>query len=124
MKKKEGLLFDLENDNKHKIFVDENEDLQDFDLAKRLNTHKDLLDRKENRMTIDQLANVNNNGIGQVEDIMQKESLDRKKLKKYKLLKQYIDREKEIREVLNTLELQKEVMKKGSKKRSKPMRVK
>lgn len=119
LKKKEGLLFDLENDNKHKIFVDENEDLKNFDLAKRLNTHKDLLNRKENRLTIEQLANVNNNGIGQVEDIMQKESLDKKKLKKYKLLKQYIDREKEIRTVLDTLELQKEVMKKGSKKKIK-----
>lgn len=118
IKRKESLLFDGGSERKHKIFVDRDTNLKNFDLAKRFNTSKDLLDRVENRMSLDQLTS-SSSLIGSVDDIMAKESLDKKKLKKYKLLKEYIDREKQLSEVLQTLEQQKEAMKKGSKKKIK-----
>ncbi|XBW36995.1 hypothetical protein QEN19_002575 [Hanseniaspora menglaensis] len=118
LKRKESLLFNGENERKHKVFVDNDTDLKQFDLAKRFNTTKDLLDRVENRLTLDQLTDGTNK-IGEVDDLMAKESLDKKKLKKYKLLKNYIDREKQLNEVLQTLEQQKEGMKNGAKKKIK-----
>lgn len=112
-KRRKDLLF--QPNGKHTVFVDDRETLDSFDPVKHFNTTPEMVNRRENRLTKDQLAN------GKLVDsskIMPKESLDKKKLKKYKLLKDHLVRQNELKEVQNRMDMQRELMKKGSKKRT------
>ena len=51
-------------------------------------------------------------------DLMPKESLDKKKLKKYKLMKDHLDREAKLKQVNHRMDMQREIMKKGAKKKT------
>ena len=44
--------------NDHRFFVEGVEEGKEFNPAKKLNTHESLLNRKSNRMTIEQLENL------------------------------------------------------------------
>ncbi len=41
--------------NNHRFFVDDFDEGKEFSPAKQLNTHESLLNRKSNRMTLEQL---------------------------------------------------------------------
>ncbi len=44
--------------NEHRFFVDDQDEGISFDPAKKFNTHESLLNRKSNRLTLDQLDNL------------------------------------------------------------------
>ncbi|XP_055700207.1 probable U3 small nucleolar RNA-associated protein 11 [Phlebotomus papatasi] len=85
--------------NKHTFFVDR-EELKDFDVAKRLNTHPKLLGNKTNRLTLDQIAKLGDLEV-QEDEI---EHINNLKRKSYKKLKERIKREKQIVEAHLKLE--------------------
>ncbi|CCK68312.1 rRNA-processing protein UTP11 KNAG_0A06550 [Huiozyma naganishii CBS 8797] len=115
-KKQDELMFQA--NGKHTVFVEEKDQLQNFKPEEFFNTSKDMLERRENRLNNEQLsANLQNVQSTGAESIMPKASLDKKKLKKFKIVKQHLEREKQMKEVEQRMELQKEVMKKGSKKK-------
>lgn len=53
-------MIDVANEvqNKHTFFLDSDEDVKNFDLAKRLQTHPALLERRTNRPRLDDLAKI------------------------------------------------------------------
>ncbi|KAH3899733.1 probable U3 small nucleolar RNA-associated protein 11 [Saccharomycodes ludwigii] len=112
-KNKKTLMF--KSKGEHKIFVDNDEELYNFKPEEYFNTPKEMLKRSENRLTVDQLENYYDNKDNGL--IMPKESLEKRKLKKFKIVKQYIERENKLKQVEERMALQREVMKKGSKKR-------
>ncbi|SCU89759.1 LANO_0D06282g1_1 [Lachancea nothofagi CBS 11611] len=100
----------------HTVFVEDQESLQSFDAAKHFNTTPELLHRRENRLTRDQLANQGlQAGVKQIGT--DTETLERKRLKKLRQLQQHQDREKQLSGVLQRMEMEREGMKKGSKKK-------
>lgn len=115
---KQKELLDFKSSGKHTVFVDSLQQQNDFDAASHFNTDESLLSRRENRLKIDQLQTneklIKQNPI----DSKIKEKLDSKKLKNVKLLKNRINRETELKEVESRMELTKELMKKGNKKKS------
>ncbi|GCE97096.1 hypothetical protein ZYGM_003612 [Zygosaccharomyces mellis] len=112
-KQKQDLAF--HSQGKHTVFVTDKDELDNFDPVKYFNTTPDMLQRRENRLTKDQLAQEE---LVDSSEVMPKESLDKKKLKKYKLLKDHLDREAKLKEVNQRMDAQREVMKKGSKKKT------
>lgn len=112
-KQKKELAFQASG--RHTVFVDDEAELKDFDPVKYFNTTPDVLHRRENRLSKEQLAQGE---LADSSDLMPKESLDKKKLKKYKLMKDHLDREKKLRQVQQRMDMQREVMKKGSKKKT------
>lgn len=115
-KKSNDLLF--ESSGKHTIFVDDRQKMEDFTPEKFFNTTTDLINRRENRLTKDQLMS-NSGPVSDPSIIMAADSLNRKKLKKYKAVKSHLERENQLSAVQYRMDLQREVMKKGSKKKVK-----
>lgn len=87
--------------NKHKFFLDSDEEGKPFDLAKRLNTHPALLGRKSNRPRLDQLKNLKLD----LTDEATIKKMNEERLKSYKELEKRIKREKELTKVQRKLEL-------------------
>ncbi|XP_059611924.1 probable U3 small nucleolar RNA-associated protein 11 [Phlebotomus argentipes] len=85
--------------NKHTFFVDKDE-FKHFDVAKRLNTHPRLLGNKTNRLTLEQIEKMGDLDVSE-EDI---QAINALKRKSYKMLKERIDREKQISEAHLKLE--------------------
>lgn len=102
------------SNGKHTVFVDDKKDFDDFQADEYFQTSKELLGRRENRLKIDQLVGEDMH-IGQDTEALE-ESLAYKK-KEFDLLKQRIEREKKLVNVKNKLQLQKELMKPGPKKK-------
>lgn len=100
---------------KHTVFVDDEKDLASFKAEEFFNTDESMLDRKENRLRMDQLE-TSEKLIKEV-DFDDKEQIDRQKLSDYKLLKERMEREQQLKEVEDKLETTKELMKKGAKKK-------
>lgn len=111
-RKSNELLF--ESNGKHTVFVDNRTDMEDFTPEKYFNTTTDMVNRRENRLTKDQLMS---NNIFDSQNTLHTESLNKKKLKKYKAVKSHLDRESQLSAVQQRMDLQREVMKKGSKKK-------
>ncbi|CAG9137212.1 unnamed protein product [Plutella xylostella] len=86
--------------NTHTFFVDEGEE-KDFDLAKRLDTHPDLIGRKSNRPRLSTLKKMNMPDI----DEQTSEQMKKKKEKLYKELSKRIEREKDLTVVQQKMEL-------------------
>lgn len=100
----------------HTIFVDFREKMNEFTPEKFFNTTSEMVNRSENRLTKDQLAqDISNNR--NASSIMPKESLDKKKLKKFKQVKQHLQRETQLKQVQQRMDAQRELLKKGSKKK-------
>lgn len=115
-KKKNQLMFQA--NGKHTVFVDNRKERNDFDAAKYFNTTEDMLNRRENRLTNDQLTkSLRTVSVNSADTIMPKESLDKKKVKKFKIIKQHIERDNKLKEVQRRMDQQREVMKSGSKKK-------
>lgn len=112
-RQKKDLAF--HSSGRHTVFVDDKAELDEFDPVKYFNTTPEMLQRRENRLTKDQLVQEE---FADSSDMMPKESLDKKKLKKYKLMKGHLDREAKLKEVNHRMDMQREVMKKGSKKKT------
>lgn len=116
VRKTKELMFQASG--KHTVFVEDKEQMRSFSPEQFFNTTTELLGRTENRITRDQLtADLNGNSLRSSDIIMPKESLDKKKLKKFKLVKQHLEKEKKLKEVEQRMNLQREVMKSGSKKK-------
>lgn len=80
--------------NQHIFFVDNEKELKNFDLTKRLNTHPALLGRKSNRMKLDDIAKMN---VDMDEETISR--LNEERDKSYKELNKRILREREIAKV-------------------------
>ncbi|KAL6947212.1 Small subunit (SSU) processome component [Hanseniaspora vineae] len=109
----------------HKIFVDDVQEMNDFTPEKYFNTTTEMLDRKENRLRLDQMATFGDEdfnadtkkNVQPVETIMPKQSLDKKKLKKFKIMQQYLQREHQLTTVYEKMVQKNELLKNGSKKK-------
>ncbi|XP_026491733.2 probable U3 small nucleolar RNA-associated protein 11 [Vanessa tameamea] len=86
--------------NTHVFFVDEGEE-KNFDLAKRLDTHPSLINRKSNRP---RLSDLNKITLPEVNDEIIK-STKKIKEKTYKELSQRIEREKHLTVIQQKMEL-------------------
>lgn len=113
-KQKDNLAF--RGKGQHTVFVDSKDEQRAFKPEEYFNTDKDLLKRRENRLTLDQLQSNKNLLSGEFDELT-KERLNEKKEKLYKLLKSRIERESQLKEVEARMEHQKELMKKGNKKK-------
>lgn len=110
-------LIGYKSQSKHTVFVDDQDSMRDFKAENYFKTTKEFLDRPENRLTVDQLTSQNLN-VGDSESLlMPKESLDKKRLKKIKQVKLHMEREKQLNQIQQRMDSQRERMKKGSKKK-------
>lgn len=104
-KQKQNLGFKAQG--KHTVFVDNQQEQEQFDPKEYFNTDEDLLYRRENRIPMDRLRErtptpaVNGN----------------KKGKGYRELKARLERQSRLGEVEQRMERQRELMKKGGKKK-------
>ncbi|KAK6461375.1 small-subunit processome [Scheffersomyces coipomensis] len=112
---KQKELLNFKANGKHTVFIDSKEQLHNFDASEHFNTDVALLERRENRLTIDQLKT--NKKIIESQDEVLKEKNDVKKLKQIKLFQKRINREAELKSIESRMENTKELMKKGSKKK-------
>lgn len=118
-KEKAGKLrnqLNFKSNGKHTVFVDLDEHQDAFSAAKYFDTDESFLDRRENRLRLKQLE-TSDRLITQEIDHDSKDELKKKKVRQYKLLKEHMMREKQLRQVEERLELTREVMKKGDKKK-------
>lgn len=99
---------------KHTVFVDDKNKFDNFKSEEYFQTEKELLGRRENRLKLDQLIK-NDIDLGQDAESLE-DALAYKK-RELDILKQRIQREKKLGEVRSKLQLQKELMKSGSKKK-------
>ena len=82
--------------NSHRFFVDEAKEGKEFNLAKQFNTHESLLDRRSNRLTLEQLEKI------ELPDWLDSEFLkemEKKRSKKYKELIQRVSRNESLRKL-------------------------
>lgn len=115
-KKSRQLMF--ESNGKHTIFVNDRQQLEEFTPETYFNTTTSMVNRRENRLTKDQLMSDGlSNTMKDPTTIMPTESLNRKKLKKFKAIEGHLERESKLSAVQERMDLQREVMKKGSKKK-------
>lgn len=100
----------------HTVFVDDQATLHNFDAHEYFHTTAEMLHRCENRLTKEQLADQSlSAGAGKIG--LDSETLERKRLKKLRQLQQHQDRERQLAGVLQRMDLERERMKKGSKKK-------
>lgn len=106
----------FKSNGSHTVFVDDAESMHAFDAHKHFNTTPDMLHRRENRLTKEQLADQGLQA-GAKQAGLDPETLERKRLKKLRQLQQHQDRERQLSGVLQRMEMEREGMKKGSKKK-------
>lgn len=94
-----------EGSGKHTVFVEDEDELENFDAAKHFDTDRKLLHRRQNRLRNDQLKEV---------DIHQAAE---NSLKDLQTLQKRLNRREELDLVQQELALQRELMKKGDKKK-------
>lgn len=97
---------------KHTVFVDSVDDAENFDALKHFQTDASLVNRRENRLRTDQLESTKK-PIDDDEDFETREQREKQKLADYRLLKERLEREKQLKEVEEKLALTKELMKDG-----------
>jgi U3 small nucleolar RNA-associated protein 11 len=108
-------LLDVANQtpNQHTFFVESSKEAKSFDLAKRLDTHPDLLSRRINRPR-----------LGMLKTMSLTESLDptitKEKTKRYSELAKRVEREHELAVVEQKLYIKRQLLK---KKEGKPIKV-
>lgn len=102
--------------NKHTFFVDSPAEARNFDLAKRLDTHPLLLDRKTNRMKLRDLDKLKLPNVSEKE----LQRLKNQRENAYRELKKRIEREKELTVVLQKMELKRALQ---EKRQLKPQRL-
>ncbi|KAJ0179110.1 hypothetical protein K1T71_004822 [Dendrolimus kikuchii] len=97
-----------ETKNVHTFFLDK-EEQKDFDLAKRLDTHPSLLNRKSNRPRLSDLKKIKLPEID--EDTA--ETMKKKKEKVYKEISKRIQREKELTLIQQKMEMKRHLQNAG-----------
>lgn len=110
-----------ETQNKHIFFLDDNTEVKNFDLVKKLDTHPALLSRRTNRPKLSAIKSM------KLPDLDNKTitKLEQKKLMAYKELEKRVNRERELTVVQQKLEMRRalkdkkvrkpKLMKSGSK---------
>ncbi|XP_033321506.1 putative U3 small nucleolar RNA-associated protein 11 [Megalopta genalis] len=88
--------------NKHIFFLDDSEEMKNFDLAKRLDTHPALINRRTNRPKLSRLKGMKMPEI----DVKTLNKIEQQKHMSYKELEKRIDRERELTIVQQKLEMQ------------------
>ena len=106
----------FESKGNHKVFVDSKDELDSFDPLKFFNTTKDLLDRKENRLSLDQLSSLDS------QEIIRDPLLDLKKRQRISLklannIKRHIQRSNELLSLENKMNYNNELLKNGPRKK-------
>lgn len=104
----------FKSNGKHTVFVQNKEEFDNFKAEEYFKTDKALLDRRENRLKTEQLLNTDIDLTVDAESLEDALALKKKELD---VLKQRIQRETQLAEVKNKLQLQRELMKPGSKKK-------
>lgn len=97
-------LIDVEDmpKNQHRFFVDEHKEGKEFNLAKQFDTHESLLDRRSNRLKIDQLEKLEMPAWLDSEYLRE---MAKKRSKKYKELIKRVNRNESLRKLENTYDL-------------------
>jgi Utp11 protein len=103
--------------NKHTFFVDNDEDAANFDVATRLDTHPALLGRRTNRPRLGDINKLAKK-LGDETDVV---AMQRIREQKYKELLKRIDRERELKVIMEKMELKRKLQEKRSLE---PKRVK
>ncbi|XP_066539896.1 probable U3 small nucleolar RNA-associated protein 11 [Hoplias malabaricus] len=98
--------------NKHTFFVDTRKEVEDFDLARHLNTVPELVDRAYNRPTLDTL--MNKSILGAVAPKTVKRLAKQRRLR-YEELSQRIDREKKMFVITQKIQTRKDLQDKNKK---------
>ncbi|CDK29582.1 unnamed protein product [Kuraishia capsulata CBS 1993] len=118
--RKDGADILYKANGKHTVFVESQEDKDAFDPAEFFGTDERLLDRRENRLRLtqlieseDRLQSAPNDEDGKL--LRQRQKAD--KLKKLRVLEKRIEREQKLKRVQDSMNLQKDLMKKGEKKK-------
>ncbi|CAH6720003.1 U3 small nucleolar RNA-associated protein 11 [[Candida] jaroonii] len=101
---------------KHTVFVDSKKEQEEFDPEEYFGVDEDLLQRRENRLRLEQLESNKKIVVNELDEI-QKERLLEKKAKQFSNLKKRLERESQLKGVEERMEQQKELMKKGNKKK-------
>lgn len=99
---------------KHTIFVESYDDMTTFTPELHFKTSSDILYKTENRLTNEQLAIASLKGS---DSLMPRDSLLKKRAKKLKQISSHLKREHKLAEVQHYMDQQRELMKKGSKKK-------
>lgn len=89
--------------NSHVFFVESEEEVKKFDLAKRLDTHPELIARRTNRLTTSELQNLALPAVSE----RTTERLEREREQSYNQLNKRIRREKQLTIVQNKMETKK-----------------
>lgn len=112
--------LDFKAQGKHTVFVDSVAEKESFKPEEFFGTDEGMLERRENRLRLDQLES-SEKLIKQdlFADNEEREKLEKEKLKQYRLLKERMNREKELRQVEERLDLTKELMKNGDRRKYK-----
>ena len=97
-------LIDVEDmpKNQHRFFVDEFKEGKEFDPVKQFETHESLLNRKSNRLTLNQLEKLKMPDW--VDDEFVKE-MTKKRSKQYKELVQRVKRNESLMKLEQTYDL-------------------
>lgn len=112
--------LDFKAQGKHTVFVDSEADRDSFKPEKFFGTDEGMLDRRENRLRLEQLESSEKLIKQELfEDNEEREKLEKEKLNQYRLLKERMTRAKELKEVEDKLDLTKELMKNGDKRKMK-----
>lgn len=120
-KQKKDLNF--RSQGKHTVYVDSAEDQKNFKPEEFFETDRSMLKRRENRLRLSQLKSNEKiiNDDGKFFNPETKAKLDEKKLKNMRLLKERMDRVEKLNKVESRMQLTKELMKKGSRKKMKDL---
>lgn len=115
IEKLQGELHFLDNvdgfKRQHMFFVETQKEANNFDAAKQLRTLPEFVDRAHNRPTIDMMENMSNPTQDKLELV------EKKKRQSYRELEQRLNREKLLDGTSKEMELQKNLMGKGRRKK-------
>lgn len=91
----------------HTVFVDTQKEAVQFSPTEYFGTTEELLEKRDNRLRKEQLENLS----------IEENHIGNKKLSKYKQIRDRLERQKELDKVQQEMDLQRELMKKGEKKK-------
>ncbi|XP_030638461.1 putative U3 small nucleolar RNA-associated protein 11 [Chanos chanos] len=103
---------DGKQENKHTFFVDTKKDVEEFDLAKHLNTVPELVDRTFNRPTLETLEKKSVQGVVDPKSL---QKLAKQRKAQYEILSQRIDREKKMYVIGQKIQTRKDLQEKIKK---------
>lgn len=110
--------LEFKSSGKHTIFVDSVEEKEQFNPEEYFKTDLSMLERRENRLRVDQLETSNKLIKRDLfTDQEERDRLEKEKLNEYRLLKERMKREKQLREVEQKMEMAKELMKNGDRRK-------